>query len=110
VDIIQTLGAAITFGSALGATIAGFFAYRQKSLVTVLRESNNDYKERVEQLEEDRDSKKREVESLTTRIMFLEREKQLPLEELTKLIMQQHTQQLQLMGKMAESIKRKRNE
>lgn len=103
-DILQTLGAAIVFGSALGATLAGFFAYRQKSLVTVLREANNDYKDRVEQLEQQRDSMVKDNKSLADRVKQLESEKRLPLEELTTLVIKQHTQQLDILHKIAEAM------
>jgi 3-hydroxyacyl-CoA dehydrogenase len=89
-NLIATLAVAITGGSTLGATIAGFFAYRQKSLVTLLRESNKDYKERVEQLESDRDRFEKLSKEQTAEIAQLKAEKALPLDNLTKLITSQH--------------------
>ena len=89
-DFLTLLGGAITFGSALGATVAGFFAYRQKSLVTLLRESNKDYKDRVEQLEIERDGLNKRIDLLTTAVKALQDQKALPLENLTLLVTQQY--------------------
>lgn len=89
-NLIATLAVAITGGSTLGATIAGFFAYRQKSLVTLLRESNADYKERVGQLESDRDRFEKLAKEQGDEIDRLKAEKALPLDNLTKLITSQH--------------------
>lgn len=102
--LLSTLAIAITTGSALGATIAGFFAYRQKSLVTLLRESNKDYKDRVEQLEEERENLKKMIDDLNSRVKAMEQEKALPLEELTKLIIEQHTQQIKSTDKTTKEL------
>lgn len=91
-DFIQVLGAAIVFGSTLGATLAGLFASRQRSLVKLLREANNDYKERVEQLEKDRDDDRRTIQQQAAEIKQLKSEKALPLQQLTKLIVSQHAE------------------
>lgn len=104
VDYIQILAGAIVLGSTLGATVAGFFAYRQKSLVTLLRESNSDYKDRNEQLETERDDLKKDVSKLKDAVDRLEREKRLPLEKLTQLIVQQHTAQLASMNSIATKL------
>lgn len=88
--LISTLAVAITGGSTLGATIAGFFAYRQKSLVTLLRESNTDYKDRVGQLESTVDRQAIEIKGQADKITQLENEKTLPLDNLIKLITSQH--------------------
>lgn len=100
-DFVQILAGAVVLGSTLGATVAGFFAYRQKSLVTLLRESNGDYKERNEQLESERDELKHDVVKLKDAVDRLEKEKRLPLEKLTQLIVQQHTAQLDSMNSIA---------
>lgn len=89
-NFLELLGAAITFGSALGATLAGLFATRQRSLVTLLREANNDYKDRVGQLETDRDSLQIVVKKQAEEINRLKSEKALPLKQLTELVAQQH--------------------
>jgi response regulator of citrate/malate metabolism len=104
VDLLETLGAAIVAGSALGATIAGFFAYRQKSLVTVLREGNQDYKERVEQLERDREVDQKMLKKQAQQIEVLQNEKRLPLDELTRLIVQQHSDQLKSTNDLATQL------
>jgi response regulator of citrate/malate metabolism len=104
VDLLETLGAAIVAGSALGATIAGFFAYRQKSLVTVLREGNQDYKERVDQLERDREFDQRQLEEQARQIEALQQEKRLPLDELTRLIVEQHSEQIRSTENLATQM------
>jgi hypothetical protein len=102
--LIGTLAVAITGGSTLGATIAGFFAYRQKSLVTLLRESNKDYKDRVEQLEEDRDRLERVTKDQAEEIAQLKREKELPLKNLIELITTQHTSTFDAITKLADAL------
>lgn len=103
-NLIGTLAVAITGGSTLGATIAGFFAYRQKSLVTLLRESNKDYKDRVEQLEEDRDRFEKTTKEQAEKIRHLEAEKTLPLKNLIELITSQHTTTLNAITALTEAI------
>lgn len=103
-DFAQILAGAVVLGSTLGATVAGFFAYRQKSLVTLLRESNSDYKDRNEQLESERDELKRELGKVKDAVDRLEKEKRLPLEKLTQLIVQQHTAQLASMNNIATKM------
>lgn len=103
-DFIQILAGAIVLGSTLGATVAGFFAYRQKSLVSLLRESNSDYKDRNVQLEQERDLFKADVIKLQDAVKRLEQEKRLPLEKLTSLIINQHTAQLASMNAIATKL------
>lgn len=102
--LISTLAVAITGGSTLGATIAGFFAYRQKSLVTLLRESNKDYKDRVEQLEQDRDRFEELNKKLVAEITALKREKELPLKELIELITSQHNATFSAITELTKAI------
>lgn len=102
--LISTLAVAITGGSTLGATIAGFFAYRQKSLVTLLRESNSDYKDRVDQLEKDRDDDRKTIEQQTVEIAQLRNEKALPLENLITLITSQHTSTLTAITELTKAL------
>lgn len=104
-DFVQALGAAIVLGSTLGATVAGFFAYRQKSLVSLLRESNQDYKDRNEQLEKERDELKKTVEQLQADVKQLKAEKMMPLESLTKLIIKQHAQNQKNIIALTKAIK-----
>lgn len=108
-NLIATLAVAITGGSTLGATIAGFFAYRQKSLVVLLRESNADYKERVGQLEEDRDRFEKLSKTQSEEIAQLKRERQLPLENLIKLVTSQHAATLLAITNLTEAIAQKQN-
>lgn len=102
--LISTLAVAITGGSTLGATIAGFFAYRQKSLVTLLRESNADYKDRVVQLEQDRDRFEKVTKDQALEIAQLKAEKALPLDNLIKLITSQHTSTLSAITELTKAI------
>lgn len=106
-NLIATLAVAITGGSTLGATIAGFFAYRQKSLVTLLRESNQDYKERVGQLEQDRDRLEKLSKEQTAEIAQLKAEKALPLENLTQLITSQHQLLIAAITELTKTISKK---
>lgn len=103
-DFIQILAGAIVLGSTLGATVAGFFAYRQKTLVSLLRESNSDYKDRNVQLESERDELKKDVDKLKDTVARLEQEKRLPLEKLTDLIIKQHMAQLNSMNDIATKM------
>lgn len=88
--LIATLAVAITGGSTLGATIAGFFAVRQKTLVTLLREANGDYEKRVKQLESDRDRFEKTTKDQAAEIAQLRAEKALPLDNFIKLITSQN--------------------
>lgn len=106
-NLIATLAVAITGGSTLGATIAGFFAYRQKSLVTLLRESNADYKERVGQLEQDRDRFEKLSREQADKISRLESEKALPLDNLTKLITSQHQMLIAAITELTKALANK---
>lgn len=103
-SLIATLAVAITGGSTLGATIAGFFAVRQKTLVTLLREANGDYEKRVKQLEDDRDRFEKQTKDQAARIAQLESEKALPLENLIKLITSQHTATLRAITDLTKAI------
>ncbi len=102
--LVSTLAVAITGGSTLGATIAGFFAYRQKSLVTLLRESNADYKERVGQLEQDRDRFEKTTKEQADEIAKLKAEKALPLDNLTKLITSQHSVLISAISELTKAL------
>lgn len=103
-DFTQTLGAAIVLGSTLGATVAGFSAYRQKNLVVLLRESNKDYKDRSDQLEAERDELRVKVKTLQDDVAQLKREKTLPLERLTKLVISQHKDMHQSMIHLTKAL------
>ena len=103
-DYIQYVGAAITFGSVLGGIVAGFFARRQKSLVVLLRESNNDYKERVSQLEDTVDRQDTQIKKQDDEIKQLKAEKALPFENLIKLITKQHAQTNKSIMQLAKAI------
>lgn len=103
--LIATLAVAITGGSTLGATIAGFFAVRQKTLVTLLREANGDYEKRVKQLEDDRDRLDKSDKEKAARIAQLEAEKALPLEKFVELITSQHTTTLSAITELTKAMK-----
>lgn len=103
-DFVQILAGAIVLGSTLGATVAGFFAYRQKSLVSLLRESNNDYKDRNVQLESERDELREVIIKLKDSVHKLENERRLPLEKLTKLIVTQHAENQESILQLTKAI------
>lgn len=90
----ETLAAAIVTGSALGAVLAGFFAYRRGASEKLLRAIVGDQEKRIKQLETDRDDLAAERDKLAKRVETLEHERQLPLTELTQLVIQQNTAQL----------------
>ncbi len=108
-NLIATLAVAITGGSTLGATIAGFFAIRQKTLVTMLREANGDYEKRVKQLESDRDRFEKLTKDQTQEIANLRAEKALPLENFIKLITSQNESTLAAITALTEAIMQKQN-
>ena len=109
-SFIQSLAAAIVLGSTLGSIVAGFFAVRQRSLVTLLRESNNDYKQRNEQLEAERDELKVIVEQLRTDVAQLKREKTLPLENLTRLVIEQNAKTQKSIMSLTAELKKQRTQ
>ncbi len=102
--LIATLAVAITGGSTLGATIAGFFAVRQKTLVALLREANGDYEKRVKQLEDDRDRFEKLNKEQTAEIAQLRAEKALPLENFIKLITSQNDATLSAITALTQAI------
>lgn len=97
--------------AAILATIAAsFYGVRQKTIITTLNESNKAYKERNEQLEEERDSLKKvllerdkqhtkDLAELRGRIITLEKIKTPPLEPLMELINLNHKE---VMAKLQE--------
>jgi len=93
----ELLIAAVLGGSTLGATIAGFLAYRRGAREKVLTALVDDQDKRIKQLEGDRDRLAKQVENL-------EREKRLPLDQLSQLIVTQHTAQMKSMTDIANSM------
>lgn len=101
---VSNLQTVIIGGLGLGSAVAALFAYNQKLGKDVLREANKDYKERNEQLEADNDRLKKDILDLKKRVTTLEAEKRLPLDELTKLIIQQHSEQISSTEKLTRQI------
>lgn len=102
--LITTLAAAVVGGSTLGATIAGFFAYRRKARITLQDEIIATYEKRVKQLEEQSNRQDEQITQQTARIAQLEAEKALPLENLIKLITSQHSATLSAITKLTKAI------
>lgn len=96
-DWLTTLNVAILTGSALGATLAGFFAYRRGAREKVLEALVGDQDKRIKQLEDER---KRHLR----RIQALEAEKARPLTDLTELIVTQHAAQMESMKTVTEGL------
>lgn len=96
-DWFSTLNVALLTGSALGATLAGFFAYRRGAREKVLSALVGDQEKRIAQLTEDRDE-------LQKRVTQLEAEKQLPLTNLTQLIIKHHSDQMTTMTAVTEQL------
>ena len=107
-EFLQLLGGAVVLGSALGTTVASLFAYRQKSLVTMLRESNKDYKDRVDQLVADGESKDTLINQMRKDIDQLKREKTLPLENLTRLVISQNAETNKSIMALTNELKKSR--
>ena len=95
--LFETISVAVVGGSALGATLAGFFAYRRGAREKVLSALVEDQERRINQLEEERDG-------LLEKVQQLESERQLPLTQLTELIVNQHTQQMASIEKLTTKI------
>jgi len=93
----ETLTAAILGGSALGAALAGFFAYRRGAREKVLSALVDDLTKYNEEL-------KKKCDRLEKRVKSLEAERQIPLTELTKMIVEQHTAQMQSMSDIATAL------
>lgn len=91
--ILSILGGAVTIGGFIGIALA----YKRKTDLEVLRASNKDYKERNEQLESDIDRIKKEN-------AVLEAQRILPFEKLTKLMVNQHSEQMESGRKQLDGI------
>lgn len=83
----NVLSAAVLGGSALGAALAGFFAYRRGAREKVLSALVGDLQTYNKELED-------KCARLEDRVQSLEHATQLPLETLTKLIIEQHAAQM----------------
>ena len=81
-----------TAASVLGTVSAVFYGVRQKTIIATLRESNDAYKERNEQLEKSLEGLTKQITLLEGRIKSLEQIKTPPIEPLIKLIEQNEKQ------------------
>jgi predicted histidine transporter YuiF (NhaC family) len=100
----QVLSPVITAAAALGTIVAAFSAYRSKTDIEVLRSSNIDLRASNEDYKSTIDTLKSANIALTKRVQSLEDEKKLPLEDLTKLVVLQHTQQLKVLRDIATAL------
>lgn len=96
-DTAQTLLALIAGAITIGGVIGIALAYKRKTDLEVLRASNNDYKARNEQLETD-------IERVKKENAVLEAQRILPFEKLTKLMLNQHSEQLKGMHKLTQEL------
>lgn len=92
-DFIQTC---IALVGILGVVIAGFYGIKQKTTIITLKESNEAYVERNDQLEKERIELKQEwaekFAELNGRIKTLERIKTPPLRPLIEMVQQNHVE------------------
>ena len=79
-----------TIASTLGAAGAIFYSVKQKTYITILKESNDAYKDRNAQLEEQLDRNTKDILELHRRIKDLERLKTPPLQPLVALVTKNH--------------------
>jgi hypothetical protein len=100
----QIISLVITSFAALGTTVAGFLAYRSKADIEVLRNSNIDLRASNSDYEQMVNKLKIDNINLTKRVQSLEDEKKLPLEDLTRLVVSQHTQQLKVLRDIAKAL------
>lgn len=89
----ETLSAAIVGGSALGAVVAGFMSNRRGAESKLKDSIIADYEKRVKQLEDDKAAVETERDEALKRVTELENERQLPLTQLTELIVNQSAAQ-----------------
>ncbi len=85
-DILSLILGLFTAASVLATVAASFYAVRQKTIIATLRESNDAYKERNEQLEKSLEGIEKQVTILEGRIKTLEAIKTPPIQPLIKLV------------------------
>lgn len=102
-NTITILLAALTLASTLGAASAVFYGVRQKTIIEVLRLSNDSYKERNEQLEsiiKERDAKyAKDIAELQGKVSVLENIKTPPLEPMMKQMNTNHKEVMKVLVK-----------
>jgi len=101
---LQTISLIISIGAIIGTGVLTFFANKKSISEKVLRQTVEDYKTRIEQLEEENGRKDTKIKDQGDRIKSLENEKRLPLEELTALIVSNQTQTIALLNTLIELI------
>lgn len=103
-DTLTYLPAAITVASVLGVAWAAFYAAKTKTVLELRKEEVAAYKERNTQLEADKKELIARIEGLEARQKLLEDLKTPPLKDLTKLLIQQHTEQMESNSAIALSL------
>lgn len=109
-EVLNYILGGFALASILATIAASFYGVRQKTIIATLNESNKAYKERNEQLEDERDSLKetllardeqhtKDLAELRGRIITLEKIKTPPLEPLMELINLNHKE---VMAKLQE--------
>lgn len=105
---LQTLSLIISIGAVLGTGVATFFAQRKGASDKVKDEIIGDQDKRITQLEQERERDKKTIVDQGRRIKQLEDEKQLPLNKLTSLIIENNKQQTALLNTIVELLKEKK--
>ena len=109
-DFWSIVGPVTTGATTLGFAASIFFAYRNKTDQDVLRNTNGDLRNLNLDYKETINTLKADVLVLSQKVKSLENEKKLPLEELTKLVVSQHTQQLKVLRDIAKALNAKPKE
>jgi predicted histidine transporter YuiF (NhaC family) len=104
----QILTPIIAIGTTLGFAVTIFLAYRNKTDKDVLRTSNEDLRALNLDNKLTIDNLKLANIALTKRVQSLEDEKKLPLDDLTRLVVSNHTQQLKVLRDIAKALNNKK--
>lgn len=99
-----TISLIISIGAVLGTGVATFFANKKSSSEKVLRQVVADQDTRIKQLDNEVGRLNGVIGDLTDQIKILQHEKQLPLENLTKLMMKNHTKELEVQNAILELL------
>jgi len=107
VDVLNYILAGFTLASILGTIAASFYGVRSRTIITTLRESNDAYKERNAQLEQQlkqiTESYAADIAELKGKVATLEKIKTPPLEPMMQLIIKNHTEVMKAIKEDHES-------
>lgn len=98
-NIFTVVLAIFTLASILGTAAAIFYSVRQRTVITILKESNDAYKDRNAQLESQTVRNTSDITALKNRIVDLEKIKTSPLEPLIALVTKNHTEVMTVISK-----------